>query len=390
MRWLLAFSILFSSLAALDVDVSGQYENSFYPQMYDTKMKMMDMNKLRLDMSGKIDDNIDFQANYNIQLYHGKTMYHLADYIPRDVLDDYLSKMGVPQDTLDQQVFYEYEDRYYLDNANLTLYWKEFDLRVGKQLIPWGTGYSRNPTDCFHRKNILDPTYDKEGVNAVKLDYNLNLATTLTAIMSVDEDWETSKRAARIRSRLLDYDFSLSYVRFEQDRIDYATHEAIGIVLDQFGADISGQLLGLGVWAEGAYRQSDDLDDYGQILGGMDFTFENGLYLMGEYYYNESGESTSDDYTFDDWTNLLEGVTESLGKHYGFAMIQYPLTEIVNGSLYTLYNASDGSAMLYPWIDFTLGDNIETDIVLYLPIGRDNSEYGTPDTGGMIRLRVYF
>ncbi len=377
----IGFMLLTLSLVALNVDVSGQYENSLYPQMFDTSMKMTDLNKLRLDLSGSIDDNIDFQANYNIELYDGKRTILASECIPEDVLLEYADSMNVPVEDLDQIFYYKYDNRYYLDNANITIYWKQFDLRVGRQLIPWGTGYSRNPTDCFHQKNILDPTYDKEGINAFKLDYNLDLNTTVTAIMNSAEDWEASKRAIKIRSKVLDYDFSLSYVRMAQ-----ASHESI----NQYGSDVSGQLFGLGVWAEAAYRTGNEIDDYLQLLAGSDYTFENGLYFMAEYYRNNNGQTDRDDYTFDDWANYLEGTSESLGRDYGFAMIQYPLTELMNGSFYASYNLNDGSAILYPWVDFTLGDNIETDIVLYIPIGSKNSEYGVSDVGGLLRIRAFF
>ncbi len=390
MRWILATVSAFFmiTLGALDVDMSGRYENTFYPQMYDSRLKMTDINKFRLDLQGKIDERIDFQANYNIELYDGKTYFVASECIPEDVLKEYADSVGYPHDRIDNLYSYHYSNSYYLDNANLTLYWKDFDLRVGKQLIPWGTGYSRNPTDCFHYKNILDPTYDKRGINAFKLGWNLTMSTRIIAIMSVDDDWETSKRAVKFSSRLLDYDFSLSYVRLTQRFFGESVPSTQ--ITDQLGADISGQLLGLGIWAEAAWRYPEDIDCYMQILAGTDYTLDNGLYLMAEYFYNERGEDTSDDYTFYDWVNLLDGSIESLGRNYAFTMAQYPITELMNGSLYVLYNASDGSAMLYPWVDFTLGDNIESDIVVYLPVGNHNSEYGASDIGGMLRLKVYF
>ncbi len=56
----------------------------------------------------------------------------------------YYENRFFPQEIKDEFIF--------LDYNKLRL-----NIRVGKQQLPWGTGYAWNPTDIFNAKDILDP-----------------------------------------------------------------------------------------------------------------------------------------------------------------------------------------------------------------------------------------
>lgn len=127
------------------------------------------------------------------------------------------------------------------------------------------------------------------------------------------------------------YDFSVSYIRGRDDlpvaRKVKLTPGAEGINIageliypktDIFGLDLSGAIGGVGIWAEAAVfypekvvlvtdltslgmrpQESVALDDdpYTKYLFGMDYTFENGLYLNFQYLHGfpfERGEDLED------------------------------------------------------------------------------------------------
>ncbi len=73
----------------------------------------------------------------------------------------------------------------------------------------------------------------------------------------------------------------------------------------------------MGIWGEGAYNNMENSNNFGQYLVGCDFTFENGLYITGEYYRNELGKSAKNRYTLQDWMRLLSAESENLGRDYG-------------------------------------------------------------------------
>ena len=82
-------------------------------------------------------------------------------------------------------------------------------------------------------------------------------------------------------------------------------------------------------------------ENFKQYLFGTDYTFENGFYLTGEYYYNGLGRTKKENYTFSDWMRLMSSQGENLGQNYIFAGGSYPITELWNWSNFLLFNFND-------------------------------------------------
>ena len=99
-------------------------------------------------------------------------------------------------------------------------YSKHFNLRIGKQQLPWGSGYIWNPTNIFHIKNPLDPTYELTGVNAIKAELLFGQEGMLTGIYSVNNNFKNSVYAIKLKNYLLGFDVSASYVYYEYTNQD--------------------------------------------------------------------------------------------------------------------------------------------------------------------------
>jgi hypothetical protein len=375
---------------AQDLEFSGHFENQFYPQELNDELILQDYSKLRLDLSAEVSENVSFSGDYIYQIYHGQTKFNAFDFIPERVVQRYAEDMQTPADSLRPQFDFETEDEDFLDNAYVTMYFQYADVRVGKQQLPWGTGYTWNPTDVFNDKNILDPTYEKTGVNALKIEVPFGNEGMLTGILSIDDEWETSTKALKIKQHFFGFDLSGSFVEKNQGGFDYLSFEQTGEQRNLFGGDFSGELLGLGVWGEGAYNQMEESDDFGQYLIGIDYTFASEFYLMGEYYKNELGESNADRYDMNDWMRLLDADGINLGQDYVFVGQRYPITELWNWSNYFLMNLNDESGIVYPWFDYSLNDNTELHFVGLIPFGDKDTEFGAFGYGGFARVRVYF
>ena len=83
--------------------------------------------------------NFVFRANFIAQIFYGKTEFCLTEFMP---------ERFHPMAALEPPI--KFEHRYALDNAFLTFYLSPIMVRLGKQQIPWGTGYVWNPTNIFH------------------------------------------------------------------------------------------------------------------------------------------------------------------------------------------------------------------------------------------------
>jgi len=155
------------------------------------------------------------------------------------------------------------------------------------------------------------------------------------------------------------------------------------------GGSFVGSLLGLGIWGEGAYHALETSQDFIQLAAGADYTLANGLYLMGEYHYDERGRTRREEYQLTDWLRVLtQG--GSLGRDRLFLGSSYPVTSLWRASLYALVNLNDRSAALNPWVAWNARESLEITLTAALPWGEAGSELGEYPRSGLLRLRVYY
>lgn len=109
------------------------------------------------------------------------------------------------------------------------------------------------------------------------------------------------------------------------------------------------------------------------------------------HYYNEKGKADYADYDINDWMLYAGPFGENLGQHYTFIGSRLPIGNYLNFSTFILYNISDNSGILYPWLDVSLGNNTELLGTVYIPFGESvDSEFAGYGIGGMTRIRIYF
>jgi len=376
--------------------ISGFFENQLLGQVQHSEYSMTNYNLLRLNLNAKIDDKVSFFGNINYRTFHGRTQQNTLNFLPKRVVSDYINELGQPYKEVADGFTNPLNDGFLFDNAYVTIYADKVNVRIGKQQLPWGTGYIWNPTNVFQARNMLDPTYELVGVNAVKVEYLLSNQATFTGVMNVSEQFENSNYAIKLKNHINGFDVSLSHVYFQYSTTDMYTFTELKEQKHQIGADFSGSIGGFGVYGEGAYRmdasKSNTTDsNFLNALVGLNYYFPNGLYMFGEYYFNQNGISTHENYNINDWMNYLGPYAEGLGKHYLFYGINSPFGTNWNISTFLLWNISDGSYMVYPRVEYSVGNNTEIISQLFLPYGRHyTTEFGSGGVGGMIRIRVYF
>lgn len=390
LRILFVCTAITSTALGQGLRLSGYYENQFFPQEIAGKLIFQDYNKIRIDLSSDISKNLSFNGNYNYRTFHGKTQFNALDFIPQVVVDRFSAETGISINALRSYLSVEQNDENFLDNAFVTIYSKHFTLRIGKQQLPWGTGYTWNPTDIFNDKNTLDPMYEKVGVNAFKIEIPFGASSYLSGILSVDENWSRSTKAFKAKTHLSGFDLSITFAEKSQQVSPISLNGDFTEKRRMLGADASGELLGLGVWGEAAHNFMDDTHNYSQYLFGADYTFEGGLYIISEYYHNELGKRDKNNYALADWVRLLSADAENLGQDYLFGGQMYPIAELWTWSNYALISLNDWSGIIFPWFEYSLNDNTELIFVGYVPFGSTASEFGEFGKGGFARIRVYF
>lgn len=382
----------FYSIHAQDkeLELGAYFENQMLVQEYNENAIVSDYNKVRLDIHTDWQENLSFNADLIVQSYHGKTEFNLLDFIPSEVTSLYSAQTNLPLDSLMSAFSFSYENDCFLDNAYLSYYSKHFNLRVGKQQLAWGSGYAWNPTDLFNAKNLMDPTYEKTGVNAIKAEIPFLKEGKITAIYSPSEDFDKSTYAFQIKENTLGFDLSACYIMRNYSSYDYYTFQESLENQKMLGFDFSGSILSVGVHGEASVNFMETSENFQQYLVGADYTFSNGIFLMAEYYFNGKGENSSSDYTMNSWMSMLGEYGENLGKNYIYAGQSLPIGDYLTYSNYVIVNTNDKSAMIMPWFDFLFGDNITLTNSIFIPLGESNSEFGGYGFGGIVRLKAFF
>jgi hypothetical protein len=358
------------------------------------------------------------EGNYDID-NRGKVEVHLLYYYdlqPLDpfsgfkensiysrLADGYLSDMYDSLDPAGQAVYFELmniyssaafehfayssyfpKERVVMDRALIKLFAGDFDLVFGKQQIAWGTGYAYNPTDVWNIKDPLDPEGNKIGVTALNLTYYFGDNSSLSMIGVPGSNFDHWKYGARIKSTLSRYEYSFSAIR---DKSDDGSLLGLKERL-LFGTDFAGEMFyGIGVFGEAAVSDSLDL----QLSTGIDYTFENGLYFLGEYYYNSLGSKTPDEYDLDSFVKITGGEMSGLAQNYIASYLSYTFFNDYTASLLTSVNLDDESSVFVPSIEYAFHPNVILNFNCSVFAGSSGrSEYGGLLNRFSLSVKGYF
>jgi hypothetical protein len=382
----------FAELQAQEnVELFGYFESQMMGMVLKKDFDQLYTNKLRVDLKSSLSDRVTFAGNFVYKTYHGKKNWNIMDFMSADVRSQVPAAM---------QSFYviPFSDEQYLDNAYLKFAFKHFDLTAGKQQISLGTGYVWNPVDVFNIKDILDPTYEQPGHNAIRLDVPLGPSYTLTGLYSPESSWENSAKLVQLKGRISRFDYALiaiekdwlfhDYFDFNMVKMNFTeSHEKRRLL----GMSTAGELLGLGIWAEYGYNRMEETSDFYELVVGGDYTFDFQTYLMVEFYRNTLGKGEYRDYDLNDWMRMFAAEQKSITRDQIYLFVQHPATDFLELGLSTVYSLSDGSLALVPTLTYSFAQNVDMMAYLNYNVGEEGKVFGkNTGNGGLLRARVYF
>lgn len=396
MKVLKLLYILFITLAILvhaqdEVEIFGYFESQYMGTYINERLEQVQSNKLRIDLQYTFSDNISFAANFDYITYHGKTEWYIMDYLSDNIIN------SVPEEMRNAYII-PFEDRQFLDNAYIKMTFEKLDLTFGKQQLSFGSGYVWNPTDVFNTKDVLDPTYEQPGHNAMRLDMPVGSGMNLTALYSPEESWDASGKLIQIKTSIPRFDVSGIFVETQWNfhnytQLDPVTQYFAGTPERRrlYGGNLEGELLGLGLWAEYAYNQMEITEDFQEIVIGSNYTFDFQTFVMVEYYRNTLGKENEQDYDLTDWMRYFTAEQKTLSKDQLYLLVQQPVTDFIDLGLMNIISLSDGSVAVVPTMNWSFSENVDITAYVNMNIGSEGKSFSeSQGNGGLIRARIYF
>lgn len=313
-----------------------------------------------------------------------------------------------------------------LDEAYVDFYFPVVDLRLGRQVVHWGTADGINPSDVINPRSLsLDALIDREvrslPVPAVRAALEPRPGFGLTAVGVADfvpapfpteavyrvawaasggslapkwldlspaptgAPWELAVRAEGMVRR---YNLYLSYFTgFDDFPALWMQPGASGWQVvgryrrqQQFGVALAGTVGQAGVWAEAAYTVPERVSELEagfpvvalssnaaswQAVTGADYTFSGKLHVSGQLVFNQPGSLLLPYHRPDDPSGL-----------YSATLIRYTGPSSRTWEAMAMVNLRDGSILVVPGVIWELRPGLKL-VARYVDVvGGDSTEFG--------------
>ena len=303
-----------------------------------------------------------------------------------------------------------------LDEAYLDVYLSQLDIRVGRQVINWGTADGINPTNDINPKSFgsLDALELKgEPVPAVMVAYYQPGGAGLTGVCVLDYvpaelppgvdlssvsgkptgDGDQFEIALRGELPVRGWPGYLTYFNGWDDLpaawlsiVDPFDPTAFPVPggryrrVQSVGVASAVDIKGASVWFEGAYKAPERLDEleaplnlamssndpYSQLVVGCDYSFDNGLYASAQVVYNQGGSLLAP---------FFDPQKGRKAQTYIMARGQYSPWDRHDLELTALFNATDRGALFLPKYTHRLAEATKLTIGGVYVTGSDDSEF---------------
>lgn len=315
----------------------------------------VDLNRLRLKLDASLTRNLGLEVQYDHEVLVGSYL-KTAQYALSTARVETSFDLEREYLTRDELVA-----RHSLYRALVTWSGRSTDVTIGRQRIALGTGVFWSPLDLL---SPIDPTRLERdyriAADAVLVEQKLGALGRFAGMYVPSSGRTRSTAAGYLHGNVRGTDYSVLAGSFRGGK-------AIGM-------DFSSSVGGLGLRGEGTITRPVAGPHYARILLGADYGFANSLTATAEAYYNGQGAANTARY---DWPALFAGRVLSLSRWYGAMAATYEVTPLVKAAGYVVLNVDDGSAVLWPRVEWSVRTNLDLIVGVQRFIGGERSEYGT-------------
>lgn len=326
------------------------------------KLLVSDIKRIRLSPEFSYNDSIILHADYDNEIISG-------NYLKSPEFNSAWRQSHYNEYAKLEWEPYYTEDIYYRTKlhrlyAKLTI--DKTTITVGRQQLRFGSGRLWNPLDVL---NPISPTNiegagEQSGTDAIRLEFFPNDKSELSLVYDFK----------RIDNRLWSFDFDKANLllrgksTFGETEIAALTGRLSKRTLA--GTDISTILFDGMLRGSLIYSRPDDGDFFFQGGAGYEYTLKFGLYILAEYFYNQSGYNhraelknaiLSSQVNGIDKTNyyLLANQFLTANQHYAGVALGYDIMELLRGELFMIYDFQGRGLLVMPSLKYSPLENLD-------------------------------
>jgi hypothetical protein len=367
--------------------------------------------RLRVDLDADLPGGLKLRSDVVAWLYVGETRVKMVDLIPEKTIDNLIA--SDPRWSYIVNEYYVFGNRYYIDNVYLKIPVSTLLFIVGKQPLEQGAGYVWNPTNVFNEKELFDPTYERVGIIAGRLQVPIGDVASFDLVAVPNNKFTSWIGGGRASLRISRLSLSAATYVTQVERTDWegsiddmsraveaglAPASAVHVSRAQrvmVGGDAVLDIKGVRIWAEGAYNFVEDKqgapDDWWELVAGVEYFFPFETHIMVEYFHYTLGpRQRGGTYSFNNWMGVFSNDLLMLGTDFLFEAIDHPVADFWIVGLSSFQSLSDFSASIMADVRWEFVQDAELWFLIAVNIGDDEDFFSATEGQGWLRLRVFF
>jgi len=262
-----------------------------------------------------------------------------------------------------------------MDRLSLRLRFSNMDIKVGRQPVSFGSAWFFTPLDLVapFSPTVIDREY-KPGIDALRADIYIGTAGQLTAVAAYAGSWSLDGLvlAGHGRVSLGLWDICLLLGAIHEDFV--------------LGLDAAGSIGGISLRAATTLTvppEEAGEEPYLRLVVGADYRFANGVTVLGEFYYQGTGEITPSRYLdFAASPRFVRGELWSMGHLYTAVSVAVEINPILSVNAALTVNMLDGSSLLSPGFSWSISDNADLVAGAMISLGKRPEDLELADLFG--------
>jgi len=243
----------------------------------------------------------------------------------------------------------------------------------GRQKVDWGVMRLVSPGDLFTRVAVFDVEREERvGATAANLTVTPVEGLKLNAVYETQPDFDRARVGGRLTKTIGHFDVSALGGKFLQD--------------EDFGFDFTGDVGKAGIRGEFLYNRAQFVKDFVQFAAGIDYGWENSLYLALEYFFNGNGRGVPLS------AATLPTGTQVQSVHKNFAELQakYDVMPLWSVMMLTIVDLNGGSVFLNPETKYAPLSWLEISGGAQIPVGKAGGDFTSLPNAYYFQTQIFF